>query len=311
MKIVELNYKDLKLYIFNKKSETNDIKYIKKRKDEIFQILKESYAHIDGCYIYTDPDDMIDKAGRYKIVMDSNQNIYSVATYRHFKKTNSYKCILIGYNHSLDATDGKTGVQWIIKSDIINWKNLYWIEAFDAVAHWHEKYGAFKIPSVYVPAILGKAGIKLDENDDYKYYRLIQGHDDPKPKFMFGFDSEERVKMLLKDELYLEYEKTITDLYKGIVDDSIFESHQTTNRLEAVLNTLYFIEDRYNEQMQFRNITKNTLVIMSKAYKEGMKIAKTEKIDPEQKEELLALCRMCKKIAYQANILDPHKLFVK
>lgn len=307
MKVTQLPYKNFKLCIFNK-SDNEDYSFIKNHCNEIFSILNESYKQLGGCFIYNSPDKMLKMVARYKIIYDNDNNIFGVATYRNFKQTNSYKCILIGRNYQLNAADGKEAVKWIIKSDIINWKKLYWIEAFDAVGHWEEKYGAYKIPAVYVPGILGNAGIQLDNNDEYTYYRLIQGHTEMKPKMLFGFDSKERIKQMLNDEMYFEYDNYIRDLYAGKVDDSIYESHITTDRLEAVLNTLYFIEDRYTEQMQFRNITKTTLKLMSNVIAEGRKLAKTRLMSKGQKEELLDLCDLCEEIINNANILTIKKL---
>lgn len=78
---------------------------------------------------------MIKNVARYKIVMDDNGLIYAVVVYRYFTEKNSYKCILIGHNKHLNSDDTKIAAQWIIKSDIINWKKLYWIKASDPVAH--------------------------------------------------------------------------------------------------------------------------------------------------------------------------------
>lgn len=309
MKIVDLKYKDLKMYIFNKKSTTNDMSYIEKRADEIFNILKKSYEKLGGCYIYKSVAKMKEMASRYKVVMNKNQEIFGVATYRNFVKTNSFKCILIGRNFDLDDNDGKEAVKWIIKSDIINWKHLYWIEAYDAIGHWEEKYGAFKIPSVYVPNILGPVGIKTDSSDEYVYYRLIQGIDEPQPKIMYGFESEERIKQMLNDEQYIEYENYIKKLYDGKVDNSIYESEYISDRYTAVINTLYFIEDRYNEQNQFHNITKQTYQIMVAVYKEGLSLIKSNKLSIDQKNEMKSLCNLCKRIAKEANILSSHKMF--
>ena len=313
MDIKRLDHKDLRLYILNKKSD-EDYAFIKKHSEKIFEILKTTYDKIGGCYNYKTPKKMLEMASRYKIVMNEKQEIFGVATYRHFIKDDSYKCILIGRNFDLDENDSKISVQWIIKSDIINWKKLYWIEAYDAVGHWENKYGAFKIPAVYATDILGNLDIKLDDKDEYTYYRQIPGIEEPQPKIMFGVDSKDTLEKLLLGEKYSDYEKYVQELFDGKIHNSLYESKITKFdefRYEAVLRTLDFIEDRYDEQEQFRNVSPKTLEIMKSLCRETKKILASNKLSSEEKKELKPIYKNCLEITQKANVIIPYKLFEK
>ena len=313
MDIKKLDHKDLRLYILNKKSD-EDYAFIKKHSEKIFEILKTTYDQIGGCYNYKTPKKMLEMASRYKIIMNEKQEIFGVATYRHFIKDDSYKCILIGRNFDLDENDSKISLQWIIKSDIINWKKLYWIEAYDAVDHWENKYGAFKIPAVYAADILGNLDIKLDDKDEYTYYRHIPGIEEPQPKIMFGVDRKDTLEKLLLGEKYSDYEKYVQELFDGKIHNSLYESKITKFdefRYEAVLRTMDFIEDRYDDQHEFRNVSTDLYDVLKLVCKETHSLINSQNISEEDKEELKFKYEICKKITQKANVIIPYKLFEK
>lgn len=310
MKISDIQYKGFKLYILDKKNK-DDKRFLSPFSETIFNVLKDAYEQKGSCHIYKTIEEMKGMVDRYKIVMDDDNNIYGVATYRHRKLDDGYKCILIGRNFSLDKEDGKISVQWIIKSDIINWKKMYWIEAYDAVGYWEETYGAFPIPSSYVTHILdGKYDIILDENDEYKYYRKIKGLKESQPKKMYGFSGLDMIEKLLDGEQYQQYEQQIKDLYDGKVHNSMYENRVSKFdefRFIAVMRSMDFIEDRYSEQMEFRNVTPELLEIIQKVCDEAKRMM--YKMSPDDREDVGPLYGRCVKISKEANVIVPHKFF--
>ena len=312
MKTVNLEYKNFKFLVLDRR-KNSDKKIISKYSENIFTLLKGAYEHIDGCDIYDSVEDMKSKATIYKIVINENEEIYGAATYRYLKPDNSYKCVLIGRNYELDKKDGKIVVQWIIKSDIINWEKLYWIEAYNKIAEWEEEYGAFKIPANYVPYILNSIdNITFDKDDDYIYYRKIKGHKEPKPKIMFGFNSKETLEKFLKGEQSDKYAKHIKDLLDGKIRNSLYEkrvSKFNEFRIESILRTIDYIEDLYDEQNEFRNITPQLLEILQLICKETKNLINSSNVSKSDKDELKFKYKICKKITQNANVIIPHKLF--
>ena len=223
MKEFNLHYKNLRLLILDR---TEDQDTIKDKKEILYNILVNAYKHIDGCDIYRNPKHMYQSVGRYKIVVDNDDNIYALAVYR--KMNDSYKCILIGGNIELNKDDVKKSVQFIIKSDITNFKKLYWIEASGPIRHWEEKYGAIKIPNVYVKDILSQYEIEPVEGDDYKYIRKIQtkyaDYADIE-KTMFGFSTQDILhKILSTDKSINDYTESIKKMFKEPLYTSLQES---------------------------------------------------------------------------------------
>ena len=317
MKTVDLEYKNFKLLVLDRRKNA-DKKLISKYSEKIFNLLKGAYEHIDGCEIYENKEDMKSKATIYKIVINDKEEIYGAATYRYLKPDNSYKCVLIGRNFEYDKEDGKTAVQWIIKSDIKNWKKYYWIEAFGRVADWEEEYGAFKIPANYVPYILNdvvdNSDFILDPQNEYKYYRKIKGHKDLKPKIMFGFNSKETLDKFLEGENYDKYDKLINDLLSGKIHNSLYEKRvEKFNEfcIESVLRAIDFIEDRYDEQNEFRNVSPKLLKTLELVCKKTEELINSKNVSKTDKEELEFKYEICKKITQKANVIIPHKLFEK
>lgn len=107
MKTVDLEYKNFTLLVLNRRKNT-DKKLISKYSENIFNLLKGAYEHLDDWEIYLNKEDLKSKATIYKIVINKEE--------------------------------GKIAFQWIIKSDIKNLKKYYWIEAFGHVADWEEEY---------------------------------------------------------------------------------------------------------------------------------------------------------------------------
>lgn len=306
MKTFNLPYKDFKLIILYRNADNNDRPTIKKMALEIFEILSKTYDKIGGCPLYTNPKHMTNSVAVYKIVLDCNNQIYGIAVYK--RDGNSYKCTLIAKNLKVNNIDAKEAVKWIIKSDIINWKNLYWIEAYDAVAHWYEKYGAFKIPAVYVPTIWEEYKGEIHLTDDpYVYERPIMNMG-LKPKIMFGFKSEDAIHKLLNEEQILAYTEHLNKLYNGITG-KLLESNLPVHRIKNIRASLYFIEKSYKEKGQFRNILPSTHRTMAAIYKEAMGMLKDYKLPDQTKREVKYLCEFCKNVALNANIIRVHKLF--
>ena len=193
---------------------------------------------------------------------------------------------------------------------------LYWIEAWGPVAEWEEEYGAFKIPSNYAQYILDSINInedfKIDEKDEYVYYRKVKGHKELKPKIMFGFNSKETIEKFLSGEKYEKYAKHIKDLFDGKIRNSLYEKrlHKFNEfRVEAILRTIDFIEDRYDEQNEFRNVSTDLYDVLKLVCKETHSMINSQNISEEDKDELKFKYNICKKITQNANIIIPHKLF--
>lgn len=309
MQIFKLPYKNFKLVILDRFNIPNDRPKIKELAPTIFNIIASTYNNIGGCSIYDHVEHMIKSIGRYKIIIDDSEQIYAAATYQYKERT-SYKCTLIAKNMHHNDIDAKEAVQWIIKSDIVNWKKLYWIEAYDAVAHWHEKYGAIKIPAVYVPHILGGTqGQQVVLSDDpYVYERPIKGINGLKPKIMFGFNSEENIHKLLNEEQILAYTEHLNKLYNGITG-KLLESNLPVHRIKNIRASLYFIEKSYKKKGQFRNILSSTHRTMAAIYKEAVQMLKDYRLPEQTKREVKYLCEFCKNAALNANIIRVHKLF--
>ena len=276
MKEFNLHYKDLKLIILDK---LTDQEYIKEKRDIIFNILLNAYKHIDGCDIYRNPKHMYQSVGRYKIVIDTNNIIYAVAVYR--KINESYKCILIGGNNELNKQDVKESVQFIIKSDITNFKKLYQIEASGPIKHWEEKYGAIKIPNTYVKEILPQYDIEFVDGDDYSYIRKIQtkyaDYVDIE-KTMFGFSNPDILnKILTTDKSINDYVDAIKKMYTEPLYNSLQESVKNNKAKELAYkcqNILGFINEVYNECGAFHNMKIDTYKFIKKIVDLSVKIYK-------------------------------------
>lgn len=135
----------------------------------------------------------------------------------------SFKGILIGGN-KFDITPEikKEAVKYIIKSNIINYNKFYWIEASDVIKHWHEKYGAYKVPAQYAKEILNRSDITIE--NEYEYSRIIPGVDYPVTKIMYGFPTQEFFNEILKKENYYHFQNEVEKLYNEGFSTDIFET---------------------------------------------------------------------------------------
>lgn len=303
MKQFKLN-NGLTLVYLDKLSDMNSIQ---EYKEEIFDILTNAYTHINGCSIYKNVKHMTTNVYRYKLVFNNDNQLYAVATYRYFVEANSYKCILIGGNIQYNKSKVKEAVKSIIKSDIANFKNLYWIEASGPIMHWHNKFGAIKIPNAYVPAILGYDNITLLP-DGYSYTRKIQGVENEVEKIMFGFPNKNILEEILSGDSYINYENTIKRLYNNETIGDIMESIYNKSRESQLIRILEFIIDSYTENLQFYNMTKNCHSLIKKVLIEIKSYISKNRYNKQRYLVIKDLYTECLEIYRNANILKLNKL---
>ena len=285
-----------------------DSELIKEYQDEIFDILLNAYKSISGCKIYKHAKHMAKTVDRYKLVFIDNK-LYAVATYRYYTETNSYKCILIAGNIlQLDKEKVNEAVAYIIKSDIANFKKLYWIEASGPIEHWHNKFGAIKIPNTYILSILKfNKDIKLLD-DGYKYIRQIQGVENEVEKTMFGFPNKNILAEILSGDSYINYEEYIKKLYNNETIGDIFESIYYKNRRSQLIRILEFIVDAYTENLQFYNMTEKCHELIKKTLIEFKSYLHTYTKNTREYCAVESLYAECLEIYRNANILKLHVL---
>ena len=293
MRIFDLE-NGFKLLILDK-SMDNDI--INEYKGIIFEILKTSYDKLNGCSIYRSVNHMYKSVARYKLVI-KNKEVYASATYNFIKFKESYKCTLIGGNKKINKDEVNESVKYIIKSDIANFKKLYWIEASGPIKKWEERFGAYKIPSSYVGEILNK---KVEIIDEYRYLREIGDVDEVVEKTMFGFDSIETFNKFLSGSKINEYEEYLERLFDGTsLYEHKFIDKPKKIRLFALID---FIIQEYEESNQYRNVTEKTYKIMKDVYNELNEIIKAKTFDEKNKLDYFDW------IIKNANIMKLHRYF--
>lgn len=319
-----INFKDtnLVLYVMNIDNE-QDKEWVKSKINKLYALLKDAYDKYNGCYVYKTSQDLFKKAYRYKIVFNKvDGKIYAVSTYRNWPQTNSFKNILIGGNIEISQKNNEykslvnKAVQIIILSDIANWKNFYWVEASGPIAHWEEKYGAYKIPFVYAQKILSKYELNPVDGDLYKYTRKIVGVKDLEEKTMFGFSSKEQLEELLKGDEYYKYELKIQNIIKDVFnsDDLILlnesELLKLPNWYEKIFDLLNYIYEAHTDYFAFYNMTKITYNCIKKcvfiAHKLFMR--DMDKIQGRWHDELKWLIFDVQQIYKNANIIELNEI---
>lgn len=277
------------------KSMDNDI--INEYKGVIFEILKTSYDNLNGCSIYRSVNHMYKSVARYKLVI-KNKEVYASATYNFIKFKESCKCTLIGGNKKFNKDEVNESVKYIIKSDVANFKKLYWIEASGPIKKWEERFGAYKIPSSYVAEILNK---KVEIIDEYRYIREIGDVDEVVEKTLFGFDSIETFNKFLTGSKINEYEEYTERLFDGTsLYEHKFIDKPKRIRLFALID---FVIQEYEESNQYRNVTEKTYKIMKDVYNELNEIIKVKTFDEKNKLDYFDW------IIKNANIMKLHRYF--
>lgn len=297
---------NLYLFIYDK-SNQDDRSTIQKYCTEIFRILHDGYKHINGCTVYKSPNHMYKNVARYKLVVDQDFNIYACAVYRHMPATNSYKCILISENKNIPQ-DHKA-VRTIIKSDIVNFQKLYWIEASGPIAHWEEKYGAIKIPNVYVPVIFSKATNITLNPDGYSYSRNFDMYDTPVNKTIFGFPSKEILDKMLSYPAIQKYTELLINVIGKDEAECLYEAFgmQGRSRWCILYKTMLYIEDAHTNECKFSNLTGSVRTLIIRLIKEAQSLI--PEVHPKYKEDFINLIDEMKMIIEWAGDLTPHRLF--
>lgn len=145
------------------------------------------------------------------------------------------KLYLIGCDQT---PEGKSAVQAIIKRDIENFQDNYWVEASGVIEHWFKKNEGYPIPNQYAEYLLNKYnGIDLDK-DGFHYTRHIGNESLVFRKMIFGFKSKE-----FYDKVMAE-----VDNYIGIRKAALKESNQSMNDL---VERARFIIGRIEEGYSF------------------------------------------------------------
>lgn len=188
-------------------------------------------------------------------------------------------------------------------------KIQYWIEASGPITHWEEKYGAIKIPNVYVPTILQKNNDITLGDDGYSYIRNIPvlGENIPIEKVMFGFADDEILNKIIRQDKIQETEQLIEQLIGTDESRSLYEAHELKyySRPVTLLKIMELIEDRYYNNLLFHNITVKTKRLMERLISE----CKTIEIPKFIKNEFTQLQDEMDLILSCANVMKFHRLF--
>ena len=307
----------LPLNIYEKEIH-QDAEWIRSRRREIFEILKDGYSKEteEGCFVYKKPDDVSQNADLCKVVLDENDTILAVATYRYFPLKNSYKAILGTFNHLLEEERinlAKKTMIAILKSEIINAPNkLYWMETSDRITELCRAFKAYPIPSCFVQSILGEKHqviINSEEaiKDPYIYYRKLSDELGVKSKYMFRFDSVETYEKLLDKLSAKEYEDDLIEIMGHETYNALKESKDVLNRYGRVWKALYYIEDTYFENLGFRYITPKTKQIIRILLTDAKKLM-SEELPPKYKNSLKTSYLNVSRILRGAIVLQLHEI---
>lgn len=140
------------------------------------------------------------------------------------------KLFLIGCDQT---PEGKLAIQTIIKRDIEDFQDNYWVEASGVIEHWFKKYKGYPIPNQYAEYLLNKYNsIQLDK-DGFHYSRSIGNESFICRKMIFGFKSKEFYDKVMSE----------VDNYIGIRKAALKESNQSIDdrvqRARFIIGRIY------------------------------------------------------------------------
>lgn len=142
----------------------------------------------------------------FKITVDNDGEWLAMGVYN--KKSNKYignKCI------GITATTNKEkrklaikSIKDIIKNDVNNWDELYWIECSGKIEEYYKQTYAIPIQNIYLDYYLGEGSYKSyvnnEDNDGFHYYRTI--NNTIQKKIIYGFNS---IDTFNKIKEYIDY----------------------------------------------------------------------------------------------------------
>ena len=233
-----------KIKILQESKESNDYKIIiiddkqeiKKYINDIWNIMCVSYEDKGGFSTAQSPNHLLKMIDRVKLVFNEN-TIIACATHRI---SGGYKMNTIG---CIQNSDGKKALREIIKDDIKNFKEWYWVEVSEAVEHYLKKYEGYPIPNIYASLILQK-DVELME-DDIHYKRNVGVDNIPYIKAIYGFKDENLYNKVLEEiDNYDDFRKRINS-----IKESLNNYTDDINKALMIIENIYVyhIEDRFNE----------------------------------------------------------------
>ena len=176
-----------------------------------------------------------------KIAREKDTNdIIAMSVYSNINK--GKKCVGITATTDPKLRElGKEALKEIIKIDVSNWKNWYWVEASGAIEKYFLRFGGFAIPNIYAPEIITHKTVILCEDDEHFY---IEGDEEVK-KCIIGFNSKETFEKV-REEYKEKVNKFLSNLDKKI-DEEAKSSFGKMTRVEAAMNVIYHFVSNYEE----------------------------------------------------------------
>lgn len=221
----------LTMYSVNK---TDDFDFIKSYAAAVYDILSTCYngskTEIPGSV-----SDMLSLIDSYKLVMDSENQIYAVALYQ------DGTCYRIAKNIQYDVNNTKLAVNIIIKTDHPEYEDAYYVlTAF--MYPILESYNVVIIPSAYAVAILDRFNDTtiVDTKPGYKVTLYLDEIDDDMPEFMFMIPLESANTLRLLFEYWLP---TLIQYFNNIT------TADTNIKGEILSKALSYISDHYIDIM--------------------------------------------------------------
>lgn len=194
-------------------SDEADSEFINVNKEVIWSILQSAYENIGGFKGYQSIRDMMRKSPIITLGFQ-NGEIVTVSVYNDYADGN--KCVGMGCVKDDRHKNAVMLLELIIKYNIKNWNEWYWIEASGKIEEMFRSFGGFNVPSKYAGSYLYN-GDMLEQVDDYHYKRNVMGNE--VVKTIFGFKSGD-----VFEHIKSELDRDVEDFIKTVNNCNVSES---------------------------------------------------------------------------------------